>query len=65
MIIECFEYRQYVKAKETGSYWRHFDGREPSCHYTLLAVRSAHRQFLCVKRISGTWPKATSGERLS
>lgn len=37
MIIECSECRQYVEAKETGSYWRHFDGREPSCRYTMLA----------------------------
>lgn len=37
MIIHCAECRQYVEAKETGSFWRHFDGREPSCRYTLLA----------------------------
>jgi hypothetical protein len=37
MIIECSECRQYVEARETGSYWRHFEGREASCRYTLLA----------------------------
>jgi hypothetical protein len=37
MIIECSECRQYIEAKDAGLYWRHFDGREPSCRYTLLA----------------------------
>jgi hypothetical protein len=36
MIIECLDCRAYVEAKECGSYWRHFDGRAPSCRYTLL-----------------------------
>lgn len=37
MIIECAECRSYVDAEECGSYGRHFDGREPSCRYSLLA----------------------------
>lgn len=37
MIIQCTECRQYVEAEETGGYGRHFDGKEPSCRYTLLS----------------------------
>ena len=46
MIIQCSECRQYVEAKETGAYWRHFDGREPSCRYTLLACTTCQSPIL-------------------
>jgi len=46
MIIHCTECRQYVEAKETGSYWRHFEGREPSCQYTLLACTACSSPIL-------------------
>ncbi len=46
MIVECSECRQYVEGEETGSYWRHFDGREPSCRYTLLACSSCASPIL-------------------
>lgn len=46
MIIECSECRQYVEAKETGSYWRQFNGIEPSCRYTLLACANCASPIL-------------------
>lgn len=46
MIIHCTECRQYVEAGEAGSYWRHFDGREPSCRYTLLACAACQSPIL-------------------
>lgn len=46
MIIQCSECRQYIEAKEAGSYWRHFDGREPSCRYTLLACTACSSPIL-------------------
>ncbi|MGA4448001.1 DUF4145 domain-containing protein [Ectopseudomonas chengduensis] len=46
MIIECSECRQYVEAQETGGYSRHFDGREPSCLYTLLSCTTCKSPIL-------------------
>jgi hypothetical protein len=46
MIIECSNCRQYVEAKEVGSYWRHFEGREPSRRYTLLACTTCQEPIL-------------------
>jgi hypothetical protein len=46
MIIECENCRQYVDAKEAGSYWRHFDGREPSRRYTLLCCTKCQEPIL-------------------
>jgi Domain of unknown function (DUF4145) len=46
MIIECSECRQYVDAKESGSYWRHFNGDAPSCRYTLLGCTTCGSPIL-------------------
>lgn len=46
MIIQCTECRQYVEAKEAGGYWRHFDGKEPSCRYTLLSCTTCMSPIL-------------------
>ena len=46
MIIECSNCRQYVEAKQAGSYWRHFEGREPSRRYTLLACTTCQEPIL-------------------
>jgi hypothetical protein len=46
MIIDCSNCRHYVDAQEAGSYWRHFDGREPSRRYTLLRCPSCQEPIL-------------------
>ena len=46
MIIECLNCRQYVDAKEAGSYWRHFNGVEPSRRYSLLACPACQEPIL-------------------
>lgn len=47
MIIECSECRQYVDAKETGSYWRHINGGEASSRrYTLLGCAGCGNPIL-------------------
>lgn len=46
MIIECSNCRQYVEAKEACSYGRHFEGREPSRRYTLLACSACQEPIL-------------------
>ncbi|MDX2300361.1 MAG: DUF4145 domain-containing protein [Xanthomonadaceae bacterium] len=46
MIIECSNCRQHVEAKEAGSYWRHFEGQEPSRRYTLLACTTCQEPIV-------------------
>lgn len=58
MIIECSECRQYVDAKESGSYWRHLNGGATSSfRYTLLGCTSCGSPILVRQTNVGNTPE--------